>query len=118
MTTQELVTKLIAYVAAGQNVQAEEELYADDVVSYEQDGHTATGKAAVIAKTMQAFAAIEQYHGGGVEQAFVAPDSFLLIFTMDMTPKGGVRTQVKEYGYYRVSDGKVVEERFFAQPLA
>ena len=118
MTTQELVTKLTAFINAGQNVQAEEELYADNVVSYEQDGTTAVGKAAVIAKTQAAFENIETFFGGGVRQAFVGTDSFLLILSMDMQPKGGARMQLTEYGYYRVADGKIVEERFFAVPVA
>lgn len=118
MTTHELVGKLIDFINAGKNVQAEEELYADTVVSYEQDGTTAVGKAAVIAKTQAAFANIETFFGGGVQQAFVGTDSFLLVLSMDMQPKGGERMQITEYGYYRVADGKIVEERFFGVPLA
>ncbi len=118
MNTQELVAKLINYIKAGQNVQAEEELYADNVVSFEQDGTSASGKADVIAKTKAAFANIEAFHGGGVSQAFVGKDSFLLVFDMDMTPKGGTRMQMKEYGFYKVSGEKIVEEHFFSQPLA
>lgn len=118
MNTQELVTKLVEFIKAGQNVQAEEELYSDNVSSFEQDGTSAVGKEAVIAKTKAAFANIETFHGGGVSQAFVGKDSFLLVFDMDVTPKGGQRAQMKEYGFYKVAEEKVVEEHFFSQPLS
>ena len=118
MNTQDLVNRLLELVKAGKNVQAEEELYAADVLSVEQNGYTARGLASIIAKTKQAIDGIETFHGGGVSQAFVGSDSFLLIYELDMTPKGAKRVQVKEYGFYKVKDGKVSEEYFFTQPLA
>ena len=72
MTTAETAKKLIAYINAGKNVQAEQELYADDVISIEQDGAVATGKPAIIAKTTAAIANIAEFHGGGVTESFSA----------------------------------------------
>ena len=118
MATDEIVGKLLEYIKKGQNVQAEEELYADDVVSHEQDGRSAHGKREVIEKTKASFANVAEFHGGGVSAAYVGTDSFLLQFEMDMTPLGGERIQMKEYGFYKLNqDGKVAEEHFFAQPL-
>ena len=117
MTTEEIVKKLLEYIKNGQNVQAEEELYADDVVSYEQNGHFTKGKEATIEKTKQAFANISEFHGGGVSAAYVGTDSFILEFAMDITPLGGERMEMKEYGFYKLRDGLVSEEYFFGQPL-
>lgn len=117
MTTEELVHKLLDYIKQGKNVQAEEELYAEDIISVEQDGRIEKGKAAIIEKTKAAIAGIETFHGGGVSQTFVGPDCFLLEFDMDVTPKGGERMQMKEFGFYKVKDGKVVEEYFFMKAL-
>ena len=117
METKELVTKLLGYMGKGENLKAEEELYADDVVSYEQDGTTTKGKAAAIAKTKAFLDTVETFHGGGVEQTYVSPDSFLLMIEMDFTPKGGQRTKMKEFGFYNVKNGKVSEEHFLSQPF-
>jgi ketosteroid isomerase-like protein len=116
MTTEELMTKLIAYVHEGKNVQAEEELYADDVLSVEQDGRSAQGKEAVIAKTKGAAAYVEEFYSVKIDPAFVGAESFLLVYKMDIKPKGGERIQMTEYGFYKVKDGLVLEEYFFAKP--
>jgi hypothetical protein len=118
MTTQELVQKLIDYVKEGRNVDFEKEYYGQDVLSMEQNGYSAQGLEAVIAKTQAAGDMFEEFYSGGVETAFVGQDNFLLVFHMDVKPKGGERMQMKEYGFYKVKDGKVSEEYFFAQPMA
>jgi hypothetical protein len=117
MTTQEVAKRLIDLVAEGKNVQAEEELYADNVISVEQDGRTVTGLEGVKEKTRSALANIEESYGGGVTTAYTGADSFLLEFSMDVKPKGGQRMQMKEWGFYQVKNGKVVYEIFFMQPL-
>lgn len=118
MSTEQIVKRLVELVKEGKNVQAEEELYSQDVISVEQNGHSVKGLQPVIEKTKAAFEGIQESHGGGVSQAFVGADNFLLVFEMDITPKGGTRTQMKEYGFYKVKDGKIAEEYFFSQPLA
>ncbi len=118
MTTQELVDRLLELVKEGKNLQAEEELYAQDVVSYEQNGHSAQGLENIMAKTKSAMDGIESMHGGGVTAAYVGTDTFLLRFDMEVTPKGGERMTMSEYGFYKVKDGKVSEEYFFMQPMS
>lgn len=116
MTTEELVKRLVELVQEGKNLQAEEELYAPDVLSVEQNGHSVRGLEAIMAKTKGAIEGMQEMHGGGVSEAYVGEDNFLLVFDMDFTPKGGERMQMKEYGFYKVREGKVVEEYFYAQP--
>ncbi len=117
MNTQEIVKTLLEYINQGKNVEAEEALYADDVHSYEQNGHSAHGKEAIIAKTKAARDNVEQMHGGGVTETFVGADSFLLKFEIDATWKGGSRMQMTEYGFYKVKDGKISEEYFFSERM-
>ena len=118
MTTQEIVDRLIALVKEGKNVQAEEELYAQDVVSFEQNGYSTSGLEATIGKTKAAFAGMEEMYGGGITQAYVGANTFMLVYEMDMKPKGGERMQSKEYGFYKVKDGKISEEYYFGEPMA
>jgi len=116
MTTEELVNRLVELVKEGKNLQAEEELYAQDILSVEQNGYSATGLEAVMAKTKGAMDGIETFHGGGITEVFIGKDNFLLTFELDVTHKGGSRVQMKEYGFYKVKDGKVTEEYFFMEP--
>jgi hypothetical protein len=116
MNTQEFVNKLVGYINEGKNLQAEEELYADDVVSVEQNGYIAKGKEAVMAKTKTAVEAVEQFFGGGVSQTYVGVDSFILEFDMDVKRKGEERGNFRELGFYKLKDGKVSEEYFFIKP--
>jgi len=113
MTTQEIADRLVELVNQGKNVDAEQELYAQDVISHEPDGRTEQGLDKIIEKTKNAFAAVEEMYGGGAKKVFVNQDTFLVIFEMDVKYKGGERMQMTEYGFYRVADGKVVEEYFY-----
>lgn len=117
MTTEEVAKKIAQYINEGKNLQAEEELYDKEVISYEQNGLTVKGLESVMAKTKSAIDNIEEFFGGGVMQTFVGTDTFLLDIQMDMKPKGGERMQMKEYGFYKVKNGKVIEEYFYMQPL-
>ena len=119
MTTQETVDRLLELIAQGKNVEAEQELYAQDVVSFEQDGRSATGLDAVIAKTKAAQEYFEEFYGGGVKTAYVGAKDFLLHFEMDVKPKGGERMTMVEFGFYKLNDeGKVSEEYFYMTPRA
>lgn len=117
MTTEEIVKKIVSYINSGENIKAEEELYSDDVVSFEQNGHFASGKEAVIQKTKDSMANIEEFFGGGVKKALVGKDSFILEIKMDVKFKGMDRMEMKEYGFYKVKDGKISEEYFFSEPM-
>ena len=116
MTTEELVEKLVGYIKAMENVKAEEELYADDAISIEQDGATVQGKQAIIEKTKGMSNYFEALHGEDVTAAYVGADNFLLVISMDVTPKGGTRMTMTEFGYYEVKNGKISREIFYAQP--
>jgi hypothetical protein len=114
MTTQEVAEQLLALVNEGKNLQAEEELYAQDVVSHEPDARgTVSGLENVMAKTRQAFESFEEFYGATNTLVGVNGDTFLMSFEMDLKPKGGERMTMKEFGLYRVADGKVVEEHFY-----
>lgn len=117
MTTEEVAKKIVQYIHEGKNLQAEEELYDKEVISHEQNGLVVKGLEGVMAKTKSAMGNIEEFFGVNVAQTFVGADTFLLDIQMDMKPKGGERMQAKEYGFYKVKDGKVIEEYFYMQPL-
>jgi len=114
MTTEEIVGRLRELIIAGENVKAEQELYSADVVSYEQDGRVVSGLEGVIEKTKASFEYFEESYGTKISEEYVGKNSFLIKIDMDVRPKGGERMQMSEYGFYKVRDGKIVEEHFFA----
>ncbi len=117
MTTQEVANKLVAYMRAGQIVEAQAELYADDIVCIEPEGtmapHITKGKDAVAEKGRQFASYIEERHGGSCSDPVVGGRYFSISMTLDATMKGMGRQLLDEICIYEVKDGKIVFEQFF-----
>ncbi|MDB5226868.1 MAG: hypothetical protein JWN78_1061 [Bacteroidota bacterium] len=116
MTTQEVANRLVEFIRTGQIQQAQEELYADDIVCIEpENGPTksATGKKAVAEKGKQFAAMIEERHGGSCSDPLVAGNHFSIAMFLDATMKGMGRISFDEICVYKVKDGKIVFEQFF-----
>lgn len=114
MTTQEIADRLVELYNQGKPTDAEKELYAKDSVSHEQSGLTVTGLDGIIEKTSGASNYYEEVYKNEAEKALVNQDTFLIKFNSDVKPKNGERSQGSEYGFYKVADGKIVEEYFYA----
>src|SRR5438876_10960088 len=120
-TTEEVATKLVDYCRKGEWMKAVDDLYAKDIVSVEaQAGENMSaemrgidqvrGKTEWWEKNMEV-------HSAKVSGPFVARDTFVVQFDVDVTDKNSKkRTQMSEVGIYKVKDGKVVREEFL--PLA
>ncbi|MFM9908701.1 MAG: SnoaL-like domain-containing protein [Chitinophagaceae bacterium] len=120
MTTEEVAKKLVAYMRQGQMLQAQTELYGDDIVCIEPEGgmapHITKGIKAVGEKGNQFNAMIEERHGGSCSDAIVAGDFFSLTMMLDATMKGMGRIKLEEICVYQVKNGKIVFEQFFFNP--
>jgi hypothetical protein len=117
MTTQEVADKLVAFMRQGQMMDAQGDLYSDDIVSVEPEGGMAPpltkGKKAVFEKGSQFNAMIEERHGGSTSDPIVAGEFFSLRMTLDATMKGMGRMVLDEICVYQVKNGKIVFEQFF-----
>ena len=111
MTTREVADKLVGFCLQGENLKAEDLLYHPEVVSVEANGMEVKGLDAVKGKT-QWFLDNHEIHSAKVAEYYVGHNSFSVIFEMEVTPKGGQRTRMKELGVYTVADGKIVHEQF------
>jgi ketosteroid isomerase-like protein len=115
MTTQEIANRLVELCRQGQNVQAINELYHDEVVSLESDGQPleAKGIDAVRGKS-EWWSNTFEVHGATVSDPLVAANHFTVAMSMDTTHKeSGERSQMEEICLYEVNDGKIVREQFF-----
>ena len=117
MTTQEVADKLVAYMRTGQMLEAQTELYADDIVCIEPEGnmapHITKGKAAVAEKGRQFAEMIEERFGGSCSDPVVGGRHFSIFMSLDASMKGMGRQLLDEICVYEVKDGKIVFEQFF-----
>jgi hypothetical protein len=121
MNTEEVATKLVEYCRSGEWMKAVDNLYSKDIVSVEpraMEGMPAEmrgidqvrGKSEWWEKSMEV-------HSAKVTGPFVARDTFVVQFDVDVTDKASKkRMQMSEVGIYTVKDGKVAREEFL--PLA
>lgn len=117
MTTQEVANRMNELFKQNNWMQAQDELYADDVMSIEPEGapglRTVQGKAALKEKAQQFQDMIEEMHGGWCSDVLVGGDYLTCTMGMDVTMKGMGRIKMEEVCVYKVKDGKVVSEQFF-----
>jgi len=121
MNTEEVAKKLVDLCRNGEWMKAVDELYSKDIVSVESQEmenmpaemrgiDQVRGKTEWWEKNMQV-------HSAKVGGPFVAGDTFVVQFDVDVTDKASnKRMQMSEVGIYKVKDGKVAREEFL--PLA
>jgi ketosteroid isomerase-like protein len=121
MNTEEVAKKLVEFCRKGEWMKAIDDLYAKDIVSVEAQAmenmpaemrgiDQVRGKTEWWEKQMEV-------HSAKVTGPFVARDTFVVQFDVDVTDKASKkRMQMSEVGIYTVKDGKVAREEFL--PLA
>jgi hypothetical protein len=121
MSTEEVARKLVEYCRKGEWMKAVDDLYAKDIVSVEpreMENMPAEmrGIDQVRGKTKW-FENSFEVHSAKVGGPFVARDTFVVHFDIDVTDKASKkRMQMSEVGIYKIKDGKVAREEFL--PLA
>lgn len=116
MTTQEVANRLVEMCRQGQILEAQAELFADDVTSQEPPYAPmprAEGKAAVMAKGKQFAAMIKERHSGSFSDPIVAADYFSIVCKLDATMQDGSRMNMDEICVFGVKNGKIVSEQFW-----
>ena len=121
LATQKVALRLVELCAAGKNLQAMQELYADNVrhvESMEMPGcpRITEGKKALLEKG-EKFAKITTVHGASCGKPLINGDQFTCSMTLDCTssegPMAGQRMNMSETALYTVKNGKIVEGKFF-----
>lgn len=121
MDTLAIGKRLVELCQQGENLQAIDELYADDVSNVElieMPGFSqrTEDKATTRAETAK-WIAMHEVHGGEVKGPWPHGDRFAVLFSMDITakegPMAGQRMQGDEIGLYTVKDGKIVLVEWF-----
>ena len=121
MNTEEVALKLVELCRKGQYMQAVDSLYGKDIVSVEPRAMEnmpakMRGIDQVRGKTHW-FLNNHEIHSSKVTGPFVAGDTFVVQFDIDVTDKASQkRMEISEVGIYTVKDGKVAREEFL--PMA
>jgi len=117
MTTQEIANRLVALCLEGKNVDAVNELFADNAVSIECNDSmgekTVEGKAGILGKQENFHAMVEEFHGQEISAPIVGGNHFSISWSIDVTFKGQGRIQMSEICVYKVENEKIVSEQFF-----
>jgi hypothetical protein len=121
MNTEEVAKKLVEFCRKSEWRKALDDLYAKDIVSVE--AHAMENMPAEMRGIDQVRGKTDwweknmEVHSAKVSGPFVARDTFVVQFDIDVTDKGSKkRMQMSEAGIYTVKDGKVSREEFL--PLA
>ncbi len=116
MTTQEVANRLVEMCRKGQILEAQQELFSEDVTSTEpvySPFPAATGKTAVLEKGKQFAAMIEVNHSTYFSDPIVGRNFFSIVCILDATMKGQGRMKMEEICVFGVKDGQVCSEQFF-----
>jgi len=118
MTTQEIASRLAELCKQGKFEEAQDELFAEDAVSFEPHAtpdfpQETKGLKAIHEKAEKWGSMVSKTYSMKVSDPVIASNSFALTMDMDVEMKNGQRMQHKELCVYEVKDGKVVAERFF-----
>jgi hypothetical protein len=116
MSIQEVANRLVELCRKGQILEAQDELYGDEVTSHEPaytQIQTAIGKEAVLAKGKYFASTILERHGGSFGDPIIGGEYFSISCSLDATFKDRGRSQINEICVFQVKDGKIVFEQFF-----
>jgi hypothetical protein len=115
LTAAQVANRLVELCRQGKVLDAQEELFADNVSCIEppHGGGTVTGKTAAIEKGKQFAGMIEEVHGAEISDPVVAGNWFSIAWNMEATMKGQGKQKMEEILVYQVKDGKIVSEQYF-----
>ncbi|MEL6122948.1 MAG: SnoaL-like domain-containing protein [Bacteroidota bacterium] len=119
MTVTEVANRLVTLCREGKYEEVYQELYSPDCVSIEPQGafiERAEGMVEMQKKGEAWNNMLQEMHGSSVGDPIIGEDHFACTMFLDCTFKNGHRSAETELCVYKVSDGKVVEERFFYTP--
>ncbi len=115
----EIASDYAALMAAGETLAAAEKYWASDIIvlepaNFESDGPAiAIGKPAALARLTR-WLAVNAMSEMLIDGPFITGDQFALFIDMEITRRAtGERQPFSEIATYTVSEGQIVEERFF-----
>jgi ketosteroid isomerase-like protein len=117
MNAREVANRLVQLCREGKDIDAINELYDDNIVSFEPEGSPMTGKTvgkeAVLESTNRWYSSVEQLHSVHISDPIVSGNFFACTMNFDITFKEQGRNEMNELCVYEVKDGRIVSQQFF-----
>jgi ketosteroid isomerase-like protein len=117
MNLKETVEEMNRMIISGQNMDAFEKYYHEDVVMQENNQPATAGKAANREREKKAqeqmMASVEQFHGAEAKSVAIGDNTTMVEWSFDMTYKGGKRSKMEQVAVQKWKDGKIIHERFY-----
>jgi ketosteroid isomerase-like protein len=117
MNIKEKVEEMNRMIQSGQNMEAFEKYYHEDVVMQENNQLPTAGKDANREREKKAqeqmMASIEQFHGAELKAVAIGDNTTMVEWSFDMTYKGGHRSKMEQVAVQRWKDGQIIHERFY-----
>jgi hypothetical protein len=113
MKIQQIASEVVKLIREGNNKQAKDLFYADNIISIEGNGDKLEGIDAIHQKSIDWAAQVLEVHSASVSDPLIAADHFALNIKMDISYKNGDRGVMNEIAVYEVKDGKIVFEQYF-----
>lgn len=113
MSLKEKVDDLNNMILSGQNMEAFEKYYHDDVVMQENNTEPTRGKSANREREKQAMSIVEEFHGAELKSVLVGDDISMSEWFFDMTYQGGHRSKLQQVAVQKWKDGKIIHEQFY-----
>jgi ketosteroid isomerase-like protein len=116
MPSRESVESLVALVEKSAFIEALERYYADDAVTYENQGEARRGLAKLIELERGVMASFKNIRSRCVRPFFVDGDHVAIRWQFEFETAGGHVVKMDEIAHQLWRGGKIVEERFFYDP--
>lgn len=118
MPSRQTVGNFIALVEQGQYVEAIEQFYAPDASMQENSQPPRRGRDTLIAYERAVIAACSAMRTLPVESLLIDGDFVVIHWVFEFTRVSGKTMRIDELAHQRWQGEKIVEERFFYDPVA
>lgn len=118
METEVIAGKLIELCRKGQFLQAQYELYDNDIVSIDPDGTRTIGSANMHAKEQRFLHHLERIYSISFTDPQIAGNFFTTVLRMEVETQKTGFLNFSEVCVYQVAGGKIVFEQFFRDKTA
>jgi ketosteroid isomerase-like protein len=118
MPSRQTVGNFIALVEQGQYVEAIEQFYAPDASMQENSQPPRRGRDTLIAYERAVIAACSAMRTLPVESFLIDGDFVVIHWVFEFTRVSGKTMRIDELAHQRWQGEKIVEERFFYDPVA
>lgn len=113
MDTQAVAARLIELCSRNLFLQAQEELYHNNIISIDPDGSRTEGRVQMHAKERRFLGQLAAIHSTRFSPPRFAGTYFSTVLAMEIEFKAAGRFALEEICVYQVAGGKIVFEQFF-----